>query len=96
MPIDKGPAAAIIARFSPSKPGGEGEGEEMEGEELTPELRFAAEDILVAIGQDFGSSPAASRSEREAFEEKAEHLAEALQAFFDLCDSLPHSEGQHE
>ena len=94
MPIDKGPAAAIIARFSPSKP--EGEGEEMEGGELAPELRFAAEDILVAIGQDFGSSPAASRSEREAFEEKAEHLAEALQAFFHLCDSLPHSEGQHE
>jgi hypothetical protein len=57
------------------------------------DLQAAAEDILVALGQDYGSSANAQESQRQEFADKAKRLAKSLHAFFTICDGMPHSEG---
>jgi hypothetical protein len=54
--------------------------------EVTDDLQAAAEDVLVALGQDYGASE--SESGKNAFHDKAKRLAQALRAFCVCCASM--------
>lgn len=58
---------------------------EEEGWECSPELKLAAYEVMDALGTGLGSGG----------EEKAEKVAKALFAFFQLADAEPHKEGAH-
>lgn len=60
------------------------------------ELVVAAGGILAAMGQDYGMASDASESRKAEFWDKSRRLAARLCDFFDICDSMPHSEGPHE
>lgn len=83
--------SAIVAKAAPSK---EPDGDEKR-EAAPASLQVAAEEILAALGQDYGSSPNADRGQREAFEDKRDRLVVALRSFCEIVDSGPHTEGEH-
>lgn len=56
------------------------------------ELQAAAEDLLAALGQDYGNSPTATEGSRMEFQDKAKRLGKALHAAFLICESMPHPE----
>lgn len=58
---------------------------EEEGFECSPELKLAAYEVMDALGVSFGGGG----------EERAEKVAKALFAFFQLADAEPHKEGAH-
>jgi hypothetical protein len=69
------------------------------GVDVSDDLVIAAEDIMDALqGGYFGSSPSESdskveRASKEAAKEaRAKILAQALKAFFTICESEPHGE----
>lgn len=61
--------------------------------EKCPGLYAAAEDILVALGQDYNSGLDRPESERNSFHDKCNRLADALYNFWQVVESY---EDEHE
>lgn len=89
MPLPDRLAAAIMKKAAPAKT------EEIDVEEKEPKeesttsegMKAACEDIMAALGQDYGSSPHAEKGQRQRFEDQRDRLCKALCAFFDCCDT---------
>jgi hypothetical protein len=81
---DRQAVSVMVGRLVPR---GSGESEETNSS-VDEGLIVAAQDILVALGQDYGGE---TESGRIAFEDKSRHLAEALSRFLEIAKEGPES-----
>ena len=94
-----GIAALVLGKMHPEDGGGPPEGEE----DYDPEdaLVDTAEEILDCL-QIYPSNPGESdtfvqrRSKEASKRAAAQSLSEALREFFEICESIPHDEGEEE